>query len=414
MDQQAPVTHIPADHQLPPPEPATKKRWWAWVLGFIVVCALLYWLFHKHSAQNAQPATGAGGRRGFSGPVTLTTATATKGDIGVYLSAIGTVTALYTDSITAQVTGLITAVHYKEGQSVRKGDSLIDIDPRPYEATVIQAEGALERDKNLLAQAQMDLQRYKEAWSRNAIPRQTLEDQEKIVLQDQGTVKNDEGTLRYDQVQLGYCHIVAPISGRVGLRLVDPGNLVTANATTSLVVITQTQPITVVATISEDNLSDVMAQPGHGINLPVEAWDRNNAKKIATGKVISFDNQIDTTTGTIKVRALYDNRTGALYPNQFVNTRLLVETLHDQVLLPTSAVQHNGNAAFVYVIDNSQATMRTVKTGVSEGGKTAVQGVNAGEVVADSSFEKLQNGAKVTVVQKPPPGTSNTTDGNGP
>lgn len=418
MDQQAPVTHIPADHQLPPPEPTTtpvkKKRWWLWVLGLIVVCALLYWLFHKHSAQNAQPAAGAGGRRAFSGPVTLTTTTATKGDIGVYLSAIGTVTALYTDSITAQVTGVITAVHYKEGQSVRKGDSLIDIDPRPYEALVTQAEGALERDRNLLAQAQMDLQRYKEAWSRNAIPRQTLEDQEKIVLQDQGTVKNDEGTLRYDQVQLGYCHIVAPISGRVGLRLVDPGNLVTANATTSLVVITETQPITVVATISEDNLSNVMAQPGHGVNLPVEAWDRNNAKKIATGKVISFDNQIDTTTGTIKVRALYDNQTGALYPNQFVNTRLLVETLHDQILLPTSAIQHNGNAAFVYVIENSQATMRTVKTGVSEGGKTAVQGVNAGEVVADSSFEKLQNGAQVTVVQKPPAGTSSSTGGNAP
>lgn len=416
MAQQEPVAHVPPDHQLPTPEHAPipeKRRRWLWVLGLVVVCALLYWLFRQHGgAQNAQPAANMAGRRGFSGPITVTTATATKGDIGVSLAAIGTVTALYTDSITAQVTGVITAVHYKEGQIVRKGDALIDIDPRPYEALVMEAEGALERDKNLLAQAQMDLQRYQEAWSRNAIPRQTLEDQEKIVLQDQGTVRNDEGALRYDQVQLSYCHIVAPIGGRVGLRLVDPGNLVTANATTSLVVITQIQPITVVATISEDDLSEVMAQPHHGLDLPLEAWDRTNEKKITTGKLISFDNQIDTTTGTVKLRAEFDNRTGALYPNQFVNTRLLVQTLHDQILLPNSAIQHNGNAALVYVIENSQATIRTIKTGVSEGGKTAVQGVNEGEVVADSSFEKLQNGSKVIMSQTPPP--NNSREANAP
>ena len=272
----------------------------------------------------------------MTGPITITTVNATKGDIGVYLNAIGTVTALYTDSITAQVTGVITAVHYKEGQLVKKGDPLIDIDPRPYEAQVTQAEGALERDQNLLAQAQMDLQRYKDAWARNAIPRQTLEDQEKIVLQDQGTVKNDQGTLRYDQVQVAYCHITAPINGRVGLRLVDPGNLVTANATTTLVVITQTQPTTVVATISEDDLAEVMEQH-HGLNLPLDAWDRASENKIASGKVTSYDNQIDTTTGTVKLRALFDNKKGELYPNEFVNTRLLVKTLHNQILLPSSA-----------------------------------------------------------------------------
>jgi multidrug efflux system membrane fusion protein len=332
--------------------------------------------------------------------------------MGVYLDAIGTVTALYTDSITAQVTGIITAVHYKEGQLVRKGDPLIDIDPRPYQALVMEAEGALERDKNLLAQAQMDLARYQTAWARNAIPRQTLEDQEKIVLQNQGTVKNDEGTLRYDQVQLDYCHITAPISGRVGLRLVDPGNLVTANATTSLVIITETQPITVVATVSEDNLADVIQQPHRGVDLPFEAWDRANQNKIATGKVVSFDNQIDTTTGTVKVRAIFDNKKGLLYPNEFVNTRVLVKTLHDQILLPSSAIQHNGSIAFVYVIQNAQANMRTIKTGVSDGGKTAVQGVSENEVVADSSFEKLQNGSKVTISQHPLPATS--TEANAP
>jgi multidrug efflux system membrane fusion protein len=417
MSLQEPVDHIPPDHRLPPAEGdqlARKRKYWIWIFVAVLAGLFVYWMSTSHGggkSSQASSTTGAG-RHAFTGPVTLTTAIATKGDIGVYLEAIGTVTALYTDSITAQVTGVITAVHYQEGQVVRKGDPLIDIDPRPYEAVVTQAQGALERDQNLLAQAQMDLQRYKDAWARNAIQRQTLEDQEKIVLQDQGTVKNDEGTLHYDQVQLSYCHITSPINGRVGLRLVDPGNLVTANATTSLVVITQIEPITVVATISEDNLSEVLAQPHHGLNLPLDAWNRGNDKKLATGKVTSFDNQIDTTTGTVKLRALFDNKKGELYPNEFVNTRLLVKTLHDQVLLPNSAIQHNGSAAFVYVIQNSQANVRNVKTGISDAGNTAVQGVNAGEIVANSSFEKLRNGAQVTITQQPPP--SSSSEGNAP
>lgn len=401
-----PTAHISTEREPPPPTAAPTprgKKYWMWFVGLLVVGAIWYWGFHRPTQQQGQSAPAGGGRRALSGPVTITTATATQGDIGVYLDAIGTVTALYTDSITAQVTGVITAVHYKEGQLVHKGDPLIDIDPRQYQALVTQAEGVLERDQNLLAQAEMDLERYREAWSRNAIPRQTLEDQEKIVLQDRGTVKNDEGNLRYNQVQLRYCHITAPIEGRVGLRLVDPGNLVTANATTSLVVLAETQPITVVATISEDYLTQVMAQPQHGLNLPLEAWDRTNQHRIATGKVISYDNQIDTTTGTVKVRALYDNAKGTLYPNEFVNTRLLVTTLHNQTLLPSSAIQHNGADAFVYVIENSQANLRSVKTGVSDAGKTAVQGLKPGEVVADSSFEKLQNGSKVTISQTPLP-----------
>jgi len=407
MDQLVSANSIPPDHQLPESEPPAKRKWkyWIWAVVVIVVGLLGYWIVSGNRGQNAQPA--ATGRRAFTGPVPVTTATAKKGDIGVYLNAIGTVTALYTDSITAQVTGVITRVYYKEGQLVSKGSPLIEIDPRQYEALVVQAEGALERDQNLLAQAQMDLARYKDAWARNAIPRQTYEDQEKIVKQDEGLVKNDEGTLRYDQVQLAYCHITSPINGRVGLRLVDPGNLVTANATTTLVVITETQPITVVATISEDDLALVMSQPHHGVNLPLEAWDRTSSHKIATGKVISYDNQIDTTTGTLKLRANYENKNGVLYPNEFVNTRLLVKTLHDQVLLPSSAIQHNGSEAFVYVIQDSKAVMHDVKVGVSNEGMTAVEGVNAGEVVADSSFEKLQNGSQVTISKTALPSTAN-------
>ena len=295
---------------------------------------------------------------------------------------------------------------------VRKGDPLIDIDPRPYQAQVLQAEGTLEKDTNVLAQAQMDLDRYKAAWARNAIPKQTLDDQEKIVLQDQGTVKNDQGTLQYDQVQLSYCHIVAPINGRVGLRLVDPGNLVTANGTTVLVVITQMDPITVIFTLPEDSLDQVETEMRKQKSLPVDALDRAQLKKISSGKLSTIDNQIDTTTGTVKLRATFNNRDGGLFPNQFVNTKLLVKTIDNVVLVPTNAIQHNGQISFVYAIQNNTAKVQNVKPGVSDQGMTAVQDLQPGTMVATSSFEKLQDGAK-TVISKTPIPTS-TSESNTP
>ena len=231
-------------------------------------------------------------------------------------------------------------------------------------------------------------------------------------MQDQGTVKNDQGTVNYDKVQLGYCHIIAPISGRVGLRLVDPGNVVQASGTTVLVVITQVQPITVIFTIAEDSLGQVQARMKQMHTLPVEAWDRAQTKQMATGKLITIDNQIDTTTGTVKLRALFDNKDGSLFPNQFVNTRLLVNTINGVTLVPSGAIQHNGQVAFVYVVANGAASVRNVKTGVTDGGMTAVEGVNPGEMVATSSFEKLQNGSKV-VVAKQAPATSSG-EGNTP
>lgn len=345
----------------------------------------------------------------MGGTVPVTTATATKGSIGVYLEAIGTVTPTYTDSITAQVTGVITAVHYREGQNVNKGDALIDIDPRPYEAQLTQAKGALDRDQNLLAEAQMDLTRYQDAWAKNAIPRQTLEDQEKLVLQDQGTVQNDQGTVQYDEVQVGFCHIVSPISGRVGLRLVDPGNLVTANSSTPLVVVTQIHPITVIFTLAEDNLPEVLKQTHAGKSLEVDAYDRTQQTLLEKGKLITIDNQIDTVTGTVKLRAQFDNPNGLLFPNQFVNTRLLVKTLQDQILIPSSAIQHNGNVDFVYLIQNKKAVMRNVKSGISDKGNTAVTGINAGDVVANSSFQKLVNGSTVSISKVTIPATSSDT-----
>lgn len=346
------------------------------------------------------------------GTVAITTATAKKGSIGVYLDALGTVTPTYTDSITAQVTGVITAVHYREGQDVRKGDPLIDIDSRPYAAQLLQAQGALDRDQNLLAEAQMDMKRYQDAWAKNAIPRQTLEDEEKVVLQDQGTVQNDQGTVQYDQVQVAFCHIASPIDGRVGLRLVDPGNLVTANSSTPLVVIAQIHPITVIFTLAEDSLPEVLKQMHTGKALEVDAYDRTQQKLLEQGKLITVDNQIDTVTGTVKLRAQFANSNNLLFPNQFVNTRLLVKTLENQTLVPSSAIQHNGTADFVYVIQNKKAVMRTVKSGISDKGDTAVTGINPGDVVADSSFQKLINGSTVAISRVTIPATStDTTEG---
>ncbi|HYZ86764.1 MAG TPA: efflux RND transporter periplasmic adaptor subunit [Bryobacteraceae bacterium] len=296
------------------------------------VCALLLAAAVSPHTQSTKPAAANG--RSMSGPVPVTPATAKLGNINVYLNAIGTVTPVYTDTITAQVRGKIMSVLYREGQLVRKGDPLIDLDSRLYLAQLQQAQGTLEHDQNLLAEAQMDLERYRQAWARNGIARQTLEDREKLVLQYQGTVKYDAGVVYYDQVQIIYCHITSPIDGQVGLRLVDPGNLVTASATTALVVITQMQPITIVFTLAEDNLDAVLDQTRRGVRLPVEAWDRQMRTQLGSGQLGTIDNQIDTTTGTVKLRATFSNRNNALFPNQFVNTRLLLKTEKNQVIIP--------------------------------------------------------------------------------
>jgi membrane fusion protein, multidrug efflux system len=446
MDQKTP---IPPERQLPentgeaPKPPVKKRRQWLWIILLLVFAGILF-LILRH--QSAAPSTaGGGGRRGFNGPVTLTVDTARKGDIGVYLEAIGTVTPVYTASIYNQVTGVITQVHYREGQNVQKGEPLVDIDPRQFQAQVESAEGALARDTNLLAQAQMDLERYQAAWAKNAIAKQTLDDQEKLVAQDQGLVKSDQGTLDFDKVQLAYCHIVAPFTGRVGLRLVDPGNLVQSSGSTVLAVVAQIQPITVVFTLAEDHLSAVLQQMRKGAHLTVDAYDRDQTTKLATGQLIALDNQINTTTGTVNLRAQFDNRSNILFPNQFVNTRLLVTTEHNMTLIPDSAIQHDGTESFVYVIAPAPAGDHTagqpaaggkgagqggesaeesasqpggqqgaakgpryiakkqdVKAGTSDHGVTAVQGINPGDMVATSSFEKLQPGSRVIITKAAP------------
>ncbi len=361
------------------------------VLAVVGVGLFIWW---RHSVSQQKSAAAA--RRG-SGGVAVTTVQAARGNVGVYLDAIGTVTPVYTAAITSQVNGLIVAVQYKEAQRVRKGDPLVDIDPRSYQAMLVQAEGTLERDQNLLAQQELDLKRYQEALARNAIASQTVDDQEKLVLQTRGTVKNDQGVVQYDQVQLDYCHITSPITGQVGLRLVDPGNVVQASGTTTLAVITQLEPITVIFTLPEDSLGEVQTRLRSQTTLPVEAMDRTAQHKLGSGTLTALDNQIDTTTGTVKARATFDNKDDALFPNQFVNTRLLVNTLQGVTTVPSSAIQQNGNASYVYLIQGGVAHIRNVKAGVTDGNVTQVEGINPGDMVADSSFEKLQDNSPVTI-----------------
>lgn len=368
-----------------------RKRLW-----FYIAAGLLVGLFLLHHFTKA-PSQSPGGR-GQQGNATINVGQSRQGDIGIYVNALGTVTPTYTVTVYSQITGRVMAVHYREGQMVHKGESLIDIDPRPYEATLAQAEGTLQRDEGLLAQAKMDLQRYQDAFARNAIAKQQLDDQAQIVVQYAGTVKADRGSVDYDKVQLEYCHIVAPIDGRVGLRLVDPGNTVFAGTGSPLLVITQLQPITVVFNVSEDDLPRVQSQLTGDNKLPVDIYDRANDRHLEAGTLTSLDNQVDTTTGTVRFRAEVPNKAMALFPNQFVNARLLVQTLRNVTLLPTPAIQHNGTTDFVYLVkpdDTVQVQNVTVLTANEQ--ETAVTGVNGTVEVATTGFDRLENGAHVNV-----------------
>ena len=380
----------------PSPVPVRKRRPW---LGFgliaLLVLVVVMLVTHKpkpkpDDAALYQPAV-----------VNIKAATVRRGDIGIHVDALGTVTPISTVSLYSQVTGKVVAVNYREGQMVRKGQSLIEIDPRPYEAQLKQAQGTLQHDQGLLKQAEIDLTRYQKAAAMNAIARQTLEDQEQAVEQYKGSVKNDEGQVDYQQVQLSYCHLTAPASGRVGLRLVDIGNTIFAGSSNALVVVTQLQPITVVFNVAEDNLSQVRSQILHRTALAVDAFDRSQLNKLATGHLLTIDNQVDTTTGTIRFRAEFDNHDLSLYPNQFVNARLLVSTLHDAILIPSAAVQRNGVQAFVYKVNNNTASIQNIVEKTNDGNISAVDGLNPGDTVSITGFDKLQDGTKVEIEEAP-------------
>jgi len=379
----------------PQTESTRKSLWWLWLLAAVVlVVALTIW--QRRGAASQAKTTGDPAARA----ITISAAAARQGDIGIFLDALGTVTPVYTVTVTGRVQGEITQVYYREGQMVRKGDPLLEIDPRPYQAAVTQMEGQLAHDQAVLTEAKIDLDRYQQAFNRNAIAKQQLDDQQQVVLQDEGTVKNDEGQLANARVNLIYTHITSPIDGRVGLRLIDPGNIVQANSSTPLVVITQLQPITVIFSIAEDHLGQIQEQLRKGKKLTVDAFDREQTKRIASGTLLTLDNVIDTTTGTLKLKAVFPNTDDALFPSQFVNARLQVDNLHNAVLVPTPAIQRNAQGAFVYTVKSDQTVeIRTVKPGATDGTVTAVDGLQPGELVAVNGFDKLLDGAKVSVRQ---------------
>jgi multidrug efflux system membrane fusion protein len=394
-----PVTHPP--DQSPPDSPPKKQHGWiVWVIVGVVL--VLGFIGYRMMAGGKKPTP-------TPQPVPVATATARKGDIGVNVDALGAVTPLATVSVPSQVAGQLTKINFVEGQMVKAGDVLAEIDDRPYQAVLKAAEGQLERDQALLAEARMDLKRYQAAFEQHAVPKQQLDDQQALVDQEVGTVKYDQGQVDSAKVQVGYCHITAYISGRIGLRLLDPGNIVLSTSTNGLAVITQLQPISVFFSVAEDYLPAIQHQLAVGHTMTVQAFDRAQQTNLASGVVIALDNLIDAGTGTIRIRASFPNETLALFPNQFVNARLLIDTLHDQTLIPSATIQRNGQATFVFIVQSDETVeMRPVKVGATDGDTTAVDGVKPGEVLVADNFNRLQDKGKVTVRK---PGDAKKTTG---
>jgi len=335
-------------------------------------------------------------------PVMISTAPATSGDIGVYVNALGTVTPLHTVSLTARVAGQIAKVQYNEGQHVQVGDSLVEIDPAPFEAAVTQAEGQLARDQAQLELAKINLDRDTDLLKKGVISKQEFDTQVATYHQMEGALKLDQGNLDMAKVNLAYCHITSPIDGLVGLRLVDPGNIVQANGTSPLVMITQLQPITVEFNVAEDAVPQIVQAVHNGKKLTVDAYDRANIKKLATGTLEAFNSQIDPTNGTLRLRATFNNDDDVLFPNQFVNARLLVDTHKNVTLLPNNAIQRNDNGAFVYLLQpNQTVTLKTVTVGTTDGNMSDVQDLQPGAVVAADSFNRLSDGVKIALRPNP-------------
>jgi membrane fusion protein, multidrug efflux system len=371
------------------------------VVGLIVLLGLAFAAYEIFGwLRSSQP---AGGRP--PPPQSVGAATIGTSDIRVVVNGLGTATPLATVTVQTQISGQLMEVAFTEGQTVKKGDFLAQIDPRPYELQKAQFEGQLAHDQGLLAQAQVDLVRYQKLAEQNSIARQQYEDQVYIVQQDQGTVKLDQAQIDQQKLNIIYCHIVSPVTGRVGIRLIDPGNYVQASNSTTITTVTQMQPITVIFPIPEDDLPNIMPQLNAGTSLQVAAYDRANVKFLATGRVIALDSQIDTTTGTVKVRAQFDNPDNALFPNQFVNAQLLMNTLHDVVTVPTAAIQRGAPGTYVYVIDaDDTVSVRPIKIGPTDGAMAAVEsGLSAGERVVIDGTDRLRGGARVTVPGAPTP-----------
>jgi multidrug efflux system membrane fusion protein len=377
------------------------------IAKILVALALLIGLvFIGHSLFKPKP------KPASAGVIPVVTSPAKVGNLDVYLDAIGTVTPVYTDTIVSRVAGMITEVHFKEGQIVKKNELLAVIDPRPYVAALEQAQGQLARDQATLKNARIDLVRYQNSYQVHAIPEQQLATQQAAVDSDEATVKLDQGNLAAAQVNVDYTRITSPIAGRVGLRNIDPGNVVTANGTSGLCVVAQIQPITVIFTIAEDDIDEVTAQMASGQAMKAIALDRSKTHQLDTGNLLTVDNQVNTTTGTVRARATFPNAQNTLFPNQFVNTRLLVKTLSEATLVPQAAIQRNNDQAFVYVVQPDSTVKSTnIKIIATEGETSAVQGVTSGQELVTDGFDKLQNGSKVRPRK---PGETGKTPGSAP
>jgi len=375
-----------------------KRRWWIWLLVVAVLALAVYRIRKGMVAPQAATATTPGSRpaRDYSA-VPVVAVQATKGSIGVYFTGLGAVTPIYTVTVQSQIAGYLMQVFYKEGQIVHKGDPLVEIDPRPYQVMLENAQAGLLRDQANLDNAKVDLQRYQTLVPLHAVPEQQLATQEALVKSDEGIVAADQAQIDTAKLDLVYCHITAPITGRVGLRLVDPGNYVTPAQSTGLVVITQIQPITVIFTLPEDQLPAIMQRLRVGAHLRVDAYDHYMTKRIAQGWLETIDNQIDPTTGTVKLRANFDNRDGALFPNQFVNCKLLVEEKQGVSLIPTAAVQRNSQMTYVFLVKpDSTVTIRSIAIGTVEGDESEVtSGLAPGDDVVMTGVDRLQEGTKV-------------------
>ena len=340
-----------------------------------------------------------GGKKGGFGAIPVVAAKARRGDIAVYITGLGSVIPINTVTVKSRVDGQLMKVLYHEGDLVHEGDLLVEIDPRPYQVQLEKAEGQQARDQATLDNARVDLDRYTKLLAQNAIPEQQLATQKATVAQAEGVVKSDQAQIDSAKLNLVYCHINAPITGKVGLRLVDPGNIVHATDTNGLVVITQIQPISVIFTVAEDDLQVVLRKLAAGQHLSAEAWDRANTTKIGTGTLVTVDNQIDPTTGSLRLRADFDNSDNRLFPNQFVNVRLLVEQKHGVTLVPSAVIQRTTSSTYVYVVKpDHTVTVRQITVGVTEGDDTEVtSGIAPGDVLVMTGVDKLQEGTQVTV-----------------
>ncbi len=387
-----------ADPFGPPPKRSAWRLIATCLVLLLVVAAVVWW-----SKQQAAPEQqGRGGRNAV--PMSIVPETVGKGDIGIKLNALGTVTSLATVTIRSQISGYLQKVDFKEGDEVKKGDLIAEIDPRPYEAMLAQANGNLARDQALLKGAQVDLARYQGLATQNAVPHQTLDTQVALVAQDQGTVEFDKAAVKSAEVNLQYTRILSPLDGRVGLRQVDQGNYVTPGNSSGIVVITQLQPISVLFTVPEDNLQPISKRLQSGAVLPAAALDRGGGKKIADGTLQTFDSQIDPTTGTIKLRAQFPNETKALYPNQFVNIQLLLDTHKDVTTMPTAGVQRGVPGTFVYLVNSDDTvSVRKIELGVTDGDRVEVRsGLQPGDKIVVDGADKLRDGAKINVRAEAP------------